>query len=197
MSAAPRFAQVAVETLILSQKTEAALRAGEALLIAEGIERPKLFEIVFALIVEASATLRAMPDKERTWLSSCDRSGWPSMVQDPQDAREAFAVLAERVRLGEESAEALSSRRDKPSAQAIDRVWLVTDWRRLLVGKNRIRDWRILWLLADGRVTAKKIAARSHCSARTIYNVKELQTLAISTGLRSLLSEVSGKESAL
>lgn len=176
-----------VEALIAAQRIEAALRAGEALLVADGVFEPKLVEIVWRLFEEAAATLRRLPDREVNWLRSCDRAAWPSIAHDAAEASEAFATMVERVRLGEEPVESLMPQTETPTAQAIDRVWLVAEWRELLVGRNHVRDWRILWLVADGRIPVAKIAFRSHCSRRTVYNVKDMQVAAIARKLRALI----------
>lgn len=193
MTNAARPSTVKIETLLAAQQIEAALRAGEALLLADGVESPKLPEIVWALIREAAETLRRLPDRERSWLKACDRTGWPSVVQDQADAAEAFAVMVERVRIGEEPVEALMPRADRPTAQAIDRVWFVAEWRRFLVGRKRVRDWKIMWLLADRGMSVAKIGKLCRCSPRTVYNTKDAQCLAISRGLRDLIAEAHGR----
>jgi hypothetical protein len=93
-----------------------------------------------------------------------------------------------RIKIGEEPYDALQVRSPPSSARAISRMEYVFGWHRHLVGKQRRRDWKIVCLLASGHA-ARRVAKVNHCSPRTVWDRRELQTTVIANGLRAEFGE--------
>lgn len=156
----------------------AVLDAGRALCEADGIEVPAMADIIWRLFREGADTLRRLPDRERGWLASGNRTAWPDIVFDAEDKRQAqeqFDVELSRVQSGQDPVEAVRLREGPPDRAAIGRVDIISGWHRHLAGNNRRRDWKILWLLASDRISARVVAKECRCSPRTVWNVREWQ----------------------
>lgn len=59
-----------------------------------GLESPKRRDVIWFLFQDAMRTERALPDKERSWLHSGDRSQWPEIYRS---AQERFEVEREQL----------------------------------------------------------------------------------------------------
>lgn len=165
------------------------VEAGRLMCEADGMEDPSLPDVVWALFREGADTLRRLPDRERGWLSSGNRTAWPGIVYDAEDKRQAqeqFDVELARVQSGQDPVEAVRLREGPPDRAAIGRVEVISGWHRYLAGTNRRRDWKILWLLAAGSLSAPKIAKECNCATRTVWNVREWQCRIIAEHLKAV-----------
>lgn len=181
----------AVSDMLIADRIVRALEDGNALCIENGIGAPRMADMVWALFEDAASTIRRQPDRERKWLLAGERIGWPQVVYDKQELAENFATQVARIQSGELAMEALELRPSPPTARAIDRADFVATWRRFIVGKNRTRDWKILWLMAL-RVKKAHICRELRCSRKTLYDRKELQTVAIANGLSAFVRKAAG-----
>ncbi|MEJ8571259.1 hypothetical protein [Microbaculum marinum] len=160
---------------------EAIELAAEVARADKGMLGVRRSDAVWYALREAMETLRRLPDREAGWLY-CQRSLWPEFAHDHEDKVEAYATMLERVKIGELPVEALAPRRPPVSPKAVSRMELVFGWNAYVVSKYRRRDWRILCMSANG-TPAGSVARISHCSKRTVYDRRELQTAAIARGL--------------
>lgn len=145
-------------------------------------------DCVWYALKEAMHTLSRLPDKEAGWLYS-QRSTMPEVAQDYGDKLVAFLAAKDRIERGELPMDALAIRRAPPSARAITRMDTVFDWWKHLKGNKRIRDWKILCLLASGQ-RASDIAKLTRCSPRTVYERREFQCGVIALGLEDRFAKI-------
>ncbi|MBB4267718.1 hypothetical protein [Roseospira visakhapatnamensis] len=146
---------------ITSQDVTAMMAAGASLARDHGMSDPCPETIAWELLIEAADTLKCLPDRERGWLASCDRSAWPPVLIE-QAERWAAAVARG-------GWDAMTVRPGPPSAAAIERMDTLF---RLTVGFPRPLDLRRAFLLASG-VPAHLIARHTKCSRRTVFNARD------------------------
>lgn len=149
-----------------------ALSYGERMCADEGLHLTDR-NVVWQLLVEAAETERSIPDRERTWLRSADRSGMPEAVHTKEELWESFATEVERIRCGLESNEVLAVKGPPPSAAAIDRWMVVMQWYQHVKGKNRRRNRGILFSLAGGASGDRvaRIAGLKH--RNSVYGIRD------------------------
>lgn len=135
-------------------KIQDALSYGERYCEEEGLPVTDT-EIVWQLLCEAATTERALPDREKQWLMTADRSGMPDCQHTKAELIEQWATMVARVAAGMESKEVLAVRGPAPSAAAIDRMMVVMPWLRYVpAGRKhgqKQRNQRVLWAMAGGR----------------------------------------------
>lgn len=160
------------------EKIRRTIEAGHRLCEMDGTKEPKKTEVVWRLFREAADTYRRLPDREIGWLLAGNRVAWPDVVHDGEDkkqAQEQYEVELARVQSGQDPVEALRLRDGPPDRGAIGRADVVSGWRQYLAGNDQVRDWKILWLLASDRLSARIVAKECRCSTRTVWRRWEFQ----------------------
>ncbi len=146
--------------LIEAAVTEGLRRAREA-----GREEPGLRDAVWELLLEATSTLRCLPNRERGWLTATSRAHWPEYLRS---SAEELAGTAD----GSRQREGRAFRPAVASARAIDRLDTVLLWLPRAGGVNARRDVSILFGLASGLKVAI-LRRRFGCGRRTVYDVRD------------------------
>ncbi len=153
------------------------MAAGTALARDHGVADPGLEAVAWELLLEAADTLKRLPDRERGWLATCDRSAWPSVLIE-QAERWANAVA-------QGGWDAMTVHPGPPSAAAIQRMDTLF---RLTAGFPRSLDLRRAFLLASG-IPARVIAAHTRCSRRTVFNARDRTVALLAEQLGSNMSK--------
>ena len=133
--------------VIEASKIESALDAGRRRFVDSVGHDPTGPEIVWELFKEATDTSARLPDRERGWIYAT-ASTWPDYMPDKEVLADQWAAILASLQRGERPIEVREGHKGVPDAAAIDRVWVVLDFRQYLKGRKRERDWRILWGLA-------------------------------------------------
>jgi hypothetical protein len=167
-------------------KIRAVLSAGRALCEEDGDVDPPMPAVLWRLFREAADTFARLPDREQGWIRSGSRVAWPDIAYDNDDkkqAQEQFEVELERVRSGQDQVEAIRLRKGPPDRAAIGRADIIVGWHKHLAGNERARDWKILWLLASDKLSARIVAKECRCSQRTVWRRWEFQLRVIAERL--------------
>lgn len=138
--------------------------------------------VVWKLLENAADTLARLPDRERVWLTSCDRAGWPEVVHSAQELYEAN--LQRLVDLREQT-ETRLPRQAVTDPTAIPRMLTVLDWLQFVRGRRVKRDKMIVLAMAGGM--SQNYAARRFMGDKTgqaAYMVKQKVVAQIAQGLR-------------
>ncbi|WP_422363165.1 DUF6362 family protein [Pyruvatibacter mobilis] len=166
--------------LVERAKIQDALEYGKAVLVRDG-ERSLPVDIIWFLLCEAAATERALPDRERGWLSRNRSSDIPEAVHTPEELWEAFSTEVERIKAGIESADVLAVKGPPPTPEAIERWHVVMRWFQYVPGKGnkKARNRRVLFALADG-ASGPKISRTTGVHRNTAYAIRDTALRAIS-----------------
>lgn len=142
-----------------------ALQHGYRLAEEAGRTDPGLRDAVWELLLEAAATLRRLPNRERGWLTASTRAHWPAFVQSLEGhAAEATAGSA---------GSGVAGLRPAPAAaEAIDRMDQVLVWLTHVGGAKPQRDLAVLFGLACG-LKVSSLRRRFGCGRRTIYDIRD------------------------
>jgi len=143
------------------QTATALIAAGTNRARDNGASNPDPDAVTWELLMEAADTLKRLPDREKGWLTMCDRAAWPTVLQEQGD-RWAAAVANGRWN-------AMRVRPGPPAAAAIERMDTLF---RLAARFPRPLDLRRAFLLASG-VPAATIARQTQCSRQTVYNARD------------------------
>jgi len=144
---------------------EAAVAQGLRLAREAGREDPALRDAVWELLLEATNTLRCLPNRERGWLTATSRAHWPEYLRSTAEELAGTSVDSKR------GAEAVV-RPAIASAGAIDRLDTILVWLPQAGGANARRDVGILFGLACGLKVAT-LRKRFGCGRRTVYDVRD------------------------
>lgn len=121
----------------LSQETRKAIEAGIDLLRAEGYQvsfPESLSSIVWRLLVEATDTLRRLPDREKGWLMAGDRIAWPEVIHSAQEHYEAELQRLVDLKMSKELAPLPRLAVADPAA--IPRMLTVLSWLRYYTARK-------------------------------------------------------------
>lgn len=172
-------------TDIESAANARALLDGRELLRREGFPAPPTRAIVWRLLVDAFETLDRLPDKERGFLSSGEKSAWPEIYRP---AIERFATAASIYNDAQVMGNPSASRQigmsqddaDWPvrvqlviAEGAYDRMLLVLGWFRYVTGRRPRRDVEVAVALARGQPVrqVRRIMGKETSDA-AIYSIK-------------------------
>lgn len=156
----------------------------------EGCERPKLPEIVWWLARDAAQTEARIPDRERSWLRSHERSIWPELARASEENRAIEWEVAMEEIAGVRPRE-IDGWRPKftiTDPRAVSRWLVVYSWFKYVKGRNPQRDREIFLLRALGakpQDVSRKL--RGRIGARAVEMVREKVTRHISLGLANVL----------
>ncbi len=144
---------------------------GERLARDTGLKDPTQRDAVWELLVEAFETLRSLPDRERGWLLSCERSHHPDVLIENVELAEWEETL-DALSLGEKL-KVVGEVKPTPGHGAIDRMDEVITWPAIIKTKNRRRDIAVLYYCASKRPTAV-IRRRFNIKHRnTLYDIRD------------------------
>lgn len=152
-----------------------------------GEQEPTAEDAVWCLLVEAVATLQALPDREVGWLLSAERAAWPAVLTEAADAFAQAVADGGRWR-------GVKVRPALPSSAAIARMDVVHGWLREVTKRSspgtrryhhKGRRAKILVALAAG-VSPSVVAGRQRVDVSTVHRDRR-------DGLR-MLAEVAGVE---
>lgn len=131
---------------------------------------------VWALMREATYTLRRLPDREQAFLTAGERSGCRSR----RGTGVAFAASIARLALGE--AERARVRPALPSRAAIERLQLVIGWLAHVRARDRRPAVQLLWLASGVRMA--KLSEHYGVSRQALYQARDAACRQIAVALR-------------
>lgn len=158
----------------MAQETRRAIQWGYDRMGPESLQR-----IIWRLLEDAADTLARLPDRERGWLLSADRSCWPEVSHTYQErVEEENQRLAERRRLeslGMTPEETPWVRRNITDPSAIPRMLTVLSWLQYVRARTAAREKRdklIVLAMAQGQsirsVKRLMLGERSDSAARMV-----------------------------
>ena len=143
---------------------------GHRLARENGCEGPRLRDAVWELLIEAFATLKTLPDRERGWLLSCERSHHPGVVVENAELAQWEATL-DALSLGEKI-KLLGPVKLRALKLAVDRMDEVLMWPSMIRTKNRRRDVKVLVYLAGG-VKVAQVRRIFGLKRRNVYDIRD------------------------
>ena len=149
---------------------ETIIAHGHRLARENGCKDENLRDAVWELLVEAFGTLQTLPDRERAWLLSCERSHHPPVVVENAELAEWEQTL-DALSLGEKL-RVLGPMRVVPLRGAVDRMDEVLRWPAIIKTKNRRRDVKVLVYLAGGVKTAR-VRRIFGLKRRNVYDIRD------------------------
>lgn len=156
-----------------------------------GLESPKRRDVIWFLFQDAMRTERALPDRERSWLHSGDRSQWPEIYRSVQ---ERFEVEREQLTDGIRVIAPPMGFTRHIDPGAVGRMLEVLGWCRYLRARNLDaleKNKQILLSLAGGiaprhlRWVVKGRQIKNGDSATMIYMIKKRCLAQIEEGLKN------------
>ena len=156
-----------------------------------GCAEPRLCDAVWELLVEAFATLKGLPDKERGWLLACERSHHPEVTVEDVEVAEWLATL-DALSL-KEKIELLGDVHIAPDKGAIDRMDEVLTWPAAIKTKTRRRDRGVLVFCAIGAPT---MAIRHRFGIKhrnTLYDIRSRALAHVSVWIDERLKKLAGQ----
>lgn len=167
-----------------------ALREAEDGLRLDGNERPSLEERVWWLAKDAAQTEARIPDRERSWLRSHERSIWPELSRASEENRAIEWEIAMEEIAGVRSREINGWRPNFTitDPRAVSRWLVVYSWFKFVKGRNPQRDREIFLLRALGarpQDVSRKL--RGRIGARAVEMVREKVIRHITRGLANVL----------
>jgi hypothetical protein len=138
----------------------------------EGRTSPSLNVLVWRCLQDAAETLARLPDRERTWLLSADRSGWPEVIHTAKERFEAELQRLTDVKMSKE--EMPLPRLAITDPTATNRMLTVLSWLRHVRGKYVRNNQMVVLALAQGQPyrAVRRFMPRSDCTDFAITAVK-------------------------
>jgi hypothetical protein len=143
-------------------------------------------KLVFLVLRDAMQIMRALPDTDRARLKLRGPS-WCGQVASPKDEETARSELVEFLT----SETAMTVGRERRPIRAAPREvsvaeFVLTAFPRVIVGKNTVRDWKMLYRLASG-VPGPSLALERGVKKQQIYADRDLQCTAIARRLADFM----------
>jgi hypothetical protein len=154
-------------------------------LVAEGKERVRPTDLVFYVLQRAMTTMKKLPDPEAALLYSM-RSLWPEFTRTQEERMEAYRTELAAIEAGHQSNDSLL-RTAQPTPRDVQRMHVIFDvFPKLLVGKNRRRDYQIICGMAAGK-EGQQIARSLGLHRNSVYERRDLQMVAIAHKLKAVM----------
>lgn len=113
-------------------------------------QMPSKRAVIWFLLEDAMRTNRLLPDRERTWLLSANRSQWPEIART---AKERWEVEREQITEGIDPGLPRNGHQGELDPGAVNRFFVALDWRKYIRARTTVtadENWALLLRLASG-----------------------------------------------